>query len=354
MKDSKPAPIDFGEIAKVLWGRWRFIVRVCAVVLVIAIIYAYSKPRGYSASVVLAPEATGSSLMGGMSALAAAAGVNLKDNTEDAIYPEIYPDLMGSPQFLVGLFDVRVKSADGVVDTTLFAYYTKYQKHPWWDYGFIALRKVKTALFGKPNNGRSGDGVDAFWLSETQNDVCQMIKGDMSCSVDRKTGVITIGFSAQDPLIAATMTDSLKEKLQTFIVQYRTCKARVDLEYFMKLSEETRSDYVRAQQRYASFCDRNNEIFLQSYIVEKERLSNEVELAQQAYSQMMQQVQMAQAKVQEQTPAFTVVSGATVPLKPSSPKRLFIMVGSLFLGGLGASVYVYLKARFGGALKKDD
>lgn len=344
MEKKGQEPIDVQKMALLLLARKRFIAKVCGVMLFIAIIFAYSQPRGYHANVILAPEASNSSLLsGGVGALAAAAGVSLRGSSEDAIYPEIYPDLISSPQFLVDLFDIRVKSADGSIDTTLYAYYEKYQKAAWWSYGILAVKMGIKKLINTSSGTNRSDSVDVFWMTEKQHDICQAIKSNMTCMVDRKTGVITLGYSAQDPLVAALMADSVKQKLQDYIVRYRTCKARNDLSYFEKLCEEARLDYIKAQQAYASFSDQNNEIYMQSYAVKKNRLENEALLAQEAYGQMVQQVQMARAKVQEKTPAFTVLSAATVPLKPSSPKRMFIMIGFILVGFLGASVYVYCK-----------
>ena len=47
-----------------------------------------------------------------------------------------------------------------------------------------------------------------------------------------------------------------------------------------------------------------------------------MQLAFNAYSQVAQQLQIAQAKVLEKTPVFTTIKSATVPLKAAGPHRL--------------------------------
>lgn len=54
------------------------------------------------------------------------------------------------------------------------------------------------------------------------------------------------------------------------------------------------------------------------------------------YTQVSQQLQMARAKVQEITPVYTVVQPATVPLKPAKPNKLMILIGFMFLAGVGS------------------
>jgi uncharacterized protein involved in exopolysaccharide biosynthesis len=53
------------------------------------------------------------------------------------------------------------------------------------------------------------------------------------------------------------------------------------------------------------------------------------------YSETSRQVQQALAKVQENTPAFTIIQRAIVPLKASStPRSMMVISLSCFLGCL--------------------
>ena len=49
------------------------------------------------------------------------------------------------------------------------------------------------------------------------------------------------------------------------------------------------------------------------------------------YNAMIAQVQNAKAKVQEKTPAFTILQNAFVPVKPTGPKRMLFVLGMVFL-----------------------
>lgn len=103
-----------------------------------------------------------------------------------------------------------------------------------------------------------------------------------------------------------------------------------------KLYGEAKASYESAQKKYANFVDANQNIILLSYRAEQERLQNEMNLAYQVYTQVSQQLQMARAKVQEITPVYTVVQPATVSLKPAKPNKLMILIGFMFLAGVGS------------------
>ena len=162
------------------------------------------------------------------------------------------------------------------------------------------------------------------------------LSGRLAVNVDKKTGVTTLTVTMQDPLISASLTDTIMHSLQNYITDYRTNKARHDLAYMEKLYKEAKQEYMEAQEKYASFVDANQSIVLLSFRAEQERLQNEMNLAFQVYTQVAQQLQMAKAKVQEITPVYTVVQPATVPLRAAKPSKMLILVAFVFLAGVGS------------------
>ncbi len=90
--------------------------------------------------------------------------------------------------------------------------------------------------------------------------------------MDRKTLVVSLRVTMQDPLVSATLTDTVMRNLQEFITQYRTDKARNDLAFTQRLHDEARDNYYEAQQRYARYMDQNQGIVRRSCLTEQERL----------------------------------------------------------------------------------
>jgi uncharacterized protein involved in exopolysaccharide biosynthesis len=68
-----------------------------------------------------------------------------------------------------------------------------------------------------------------------------------------------------------------------------------------------------------------------------------MQLKYNAYTTLNTQMLAAKAKVQERTPVFTVVQGAAVPIKASSPKRMLFVLGMLILAFFGTSFYLVRK-----------
>lgn len=331
--------IDLIELAQKVWVERKLIFKACGIAVVVALVVAFSIPKEYATSVTLAPETGGKSGTGSIGALAAMAGINLGASSgEDALSPDLYPDIVSSTPFLTSLFDVRVKSEEAEVDTTLYAYLKEYQRSPWWSVvlsaPFKALGWTMSLFRDEPEEGEDAQ-LDPFHLTQEESNIAKALSNRLSISVDKKTGVTTLTVTMQDALISASLTDTVMHSLQDYITDYRTNKARHDLAYMEKLYDEAKADYTEAQQKYAQFADANLNISRLVYRAEQERLQNEMNLAYQMYTTVSQQLQMAKAKVQEITPVYTVVQPATVPLSASKPNKLMILVGFVFLAAVG-------------------
>ena len=331
--------IDLLELAGKVWAERRLVLKWCGVAVIVALVVGFSIPKEYTTTVMLAPEVEGGSRsLGGLSALAGMAGINMNaGESSDALYPELYPDIVSSVGFTTELFPVSVEDEEGELKTTLYNYLKEEQRSPWWSailsLPFKCIGWI-TSLFRDEEEENVGQGIDPFRLTKDETGVVKMLNERISVSVDKKTFVITLSVTMQDPLISATMTDTVMQKLQNYITEYRTNKARHDLDFTQKLYDEAQKKYYVAQQAYADYVDMNQNISLRSVQTRQERLQNEMNLAYNLYNQTAQQLQLAKAKVQENTPVYTIVQAATVPLKASKPSKLMILVGFVFLAGV--------------------
>ena len=170
--------------------------------------------------------------------------------------------------------------------------------------------------------------------------IVEKIKNSIVCSIDKKTNVISITITDQDPLISASLADSVRLKLQQFIIDYRTRKARVDVDHYQSLLDTAKKEYDESIARYSEYSDTHKDVILQAYISERDRLENDMSVKYQTYTAIKTQLEGAKAKYQEKIPAFTVLQGATVPIKATGPKRMIFVIGMVFLAIIATSIYV--------------
>ena len=342
--------IDIMEYVRKLFKEWKLILKWCGIAAVIGVIAALSAVSTYTVTTKMSPESTKSGGSGQLSSLASLAGINLGSmNTSDAISPELYPDIVSSVPFLTDLFNMPVEAEykGEKIQCNYYEYLKNCGKMPWYKYVTSLPGKALGAVFSifQPKEEKEPKGfkklgeVDDAKLTKAQEKVIEGMRKRISVSTDKKTFVISLSVTDQDPDIAMKLSETIIENLRNFITSYRTEKARKDLEYYEQLYDEAQTDYFDAQQRYARYVDMNQGMVRQSVMTEQQRLQNEMNLKYNLYNSCAQQVQMAKAQVQRETPVCTVLTPPTTPLKDneSGAKTLAIFI---FLGLCLAAVWV--------------
>ncbi len=340
--------IDIVEILSKLWAKRITIAKWGGIAAVIGLVVAFSIPKEYSTTIKLASEGTKGASGGSISALAAMAGITSGLTSGDAVAPQLYPDVVKSTKFNVGLLDVPVTVSKDDSVYTVAQYLSEHTRSPWWSAILSlpgkAIGGVMSLFRDKPEETAEGE-TDPFNLTSGEAAVVGALKGRITCDYNIKTMVNTITVTMQDPLVSALLADTVAAHLKEFITDYRTSKAREDLKYAEGLNSEARENYYKAQQRYADYLDRNYGLSLHSAQIERDRLANEAQLAFNLFNQTSQQVQIAKAKVQENTPVYAIIQAATVPKNPSKPSKVMILAAFIFLGVAAASAKVIFADR---------
>ncbi len=341
MEEKKVPVIDLRVIYKAIVAHKKLYFKVIPTVFVLSCLYIICIPRTYDTEVRLAPEMETPMSGGTLGSIAASFGFDLANmESADAISPMLYPDLMDDNGFVSKFFNFKVVSADGEINTNYHDYLQNMQKQPWWGDVFNWIKSILPKKQEETIAGAGGDGkYNPYVLSRRESGLIKKVQDNVQFSTDKKTGVISISVTDQDKLICKTVADSVCSLLQQFITDYRTNKARNDLKYYTKLAADAKHDYERARQLYGSYSDRNMDVVLESYRAKQEDLENDMQLKFNTYTAMQTQLQQAKAKVQERTPAFTLLKGASVPIRATGPKRMIFVIGMVFLAIIAVSIY---------------
>lgn len=340
--------INIGRFWKLLVSNIRKFAIAWGIAAAWALMIGFSTPRTYMSEVKLAPE-SGQSALGGLSSLGSMMGIKVGGlDQDDAILPTLYPDVLKSPDFLLEVMKVKVSTKDGTVkDVDYKTYLTKHCKSTWWSAGLNGLmgllKSKETATSIVPSG--DGEGSQLIMLTRTDGELLKGLEKAIQCDVDKKTDVISIKVIDQDPLVAAILVDSISTRLQAFITNYRTKKARGEVKHLQKLYDKAYVDYQKAQKDYAGFVDAHTDVVLSQYKVKEEDLENEVQLKYNVYSQVAVQLKAAESKVLQRTPVYTTIQAAMVPYKHIAPKRMTILFLYLVLGTFICFLWVYYQER---------
>lgn len=340
--------IDLVELAKVIWSRRAFILKVTLVFILLGLIVAFTSKVEYAASCKLLPEGHQSmnGNLGGLSGLAGLAGFNVTGlNTNGILSPEIYPEIVNSIPFIDKLINTPIyfekedttlssfvyfKEVD---DLTLFGYISGYT---------IGLPNKFKKLFIDSEETEL-ENYDLIRYSKEDWELIEMYRERLSISVDSDAGTIKITAEMPDPIAAAKVTEVLVQELTRRVINYKIEKSQKELDFINERFQEATREYESIQQRVARFADSNRNITNSIFQTEYERLQNELNVSFEVYKGLAVQLEQAKIKVKENTPIFTVLEPVKVPVDKSSPRRLLILVLTGLVGGIFGVILVIFK-----------
>lgn len=329
--------IDFGKYRRILKRHWKTLLWWCLAGFSVGCIVALATPRKFVCTSKLAPElsTTATNRLSSVASLVGFTSTVL--GTTDAVYPMVYPDLVHSPEFIVDLFDMQVDFLDkkDTVHTTLYDYMENYSGKTAVGNVLFAPMTLLGNIMEKINGDESKDSTevfDPFSMTRKQGRIYRMLCKCIDADIDKKTLIVTIKTTMDDRFVCGELSREVNEGIKKYVTRYRTEKAIHDRDYYQKMNDESRADYLMAQDRYTRFIDSHQGVILQRVSAEGERLRNDVSLKYQLYSSMAQQLQSAEAKVQLETPVFVEVVAPTTPLRSvNSRKNTALWFAFLFL-----------------------
>ena len=318
-------------IVKIILKNKKFILKSICISIIFSSIIILSMPSQYTVKGLLAPE-SGKNTSSGLSNMASMFGFgNFAVSESDALNVSLFPNIMKSTPFALELYNIPVKIKEKDKDGKIMPFY-KYintQKVPWWK-SIIGLPFKLIKSIVSSNQSNEDSDINPFQLTDYEYSNIASIKSVMTAQIDKETNITTISVTLQDPLVAATIADTIVNKLQEYITNYRTQKAIEDYNYQQKIYKKAQEEYLNSQKEYASFVDKNQNINKQLIRIEQERLRDKLNISSQIYQQAATQLEIIKAKIQEDKPVFTILEPASVPLKASSPQKMMILTVCVF------------------------
>jgi uncharacterized protein involved in exopolysaccharide biosynthesis len=208
------------------------------------------------------------------------------------------------------------------------------------------FKKDKSKAANELENIQVPKGVlspDLINISKQESTSLKELKESISVEIDKKNNLIRITVLTKDPVVSANVANLIFIQLRKYIVQYRTEKARKELNFLLDRQAEARKRYDQSLYILSNYKDQNRNVFLNVAKDQGKKLQYEVDLAFNVYSNLTNQTTEAKIKLQKETPVFKVLEPAQIPLKRSSPKRSLITLGSMLLGLFTSFIGIFLK-----------
>lgn len=309
------AEIDLVCQLRRLWLCRRLIVCVTIVFMVIGCVVAFVLHKEYEASCEFVPQATPSTTLTRMSSLAALAGINLKDvSEENMLSPYLYENIFYSVRFGKELLQTKIHSERYAEPVTLLDY----------------IVKERNTRYEITPDTISHLGFDV--VSEVDYAALRELHERITLNLNKDSGLVIITALMPEPLVAAEVVEAAFGQLQRYITSMRIEKVQSNLDFITEQYYDARHRFEVAQSRRATFRDMNHNTTRYAALSELENLDAEYSLALNIYNELAMQMEQAKIKVRETMPVLTVVSPVSVPFRKNKPRRLIIITTFVVVG----------------------
>ncbi len=190
------------------------------------------------------------------------------------------------------------------------------------------------------------NGTQFFRITQKQSDITKTLLNSIKAKEGESNNILVISAEMQDPFVSAQLTDSVVSCLTRYIIDYRTQKAKNDLQFISDRKTEAEQNYHSTQNALATYRDQNKNVVSAFAKTEEERLQAEYTLAFNVYNTLSQQLEQSKIKVQQETPVFKILNPAQVPLEKSKPKTILILVSLVFFGVIAGVGIIFIKSLF--------
>ena len=357
--------IDLIDLIRKLWLERMFILKVTGVFILLGLLTALTGSKEYTASCQFVPQTSKNANNSSMARLASLAGINMGSlaTGEQLLSPLVYPNVLNSIAFKRDLLQTQIRIKGEEEPITLLTYLSdkKYRKFSLtgtilkYTVGLPGL--IVHAIKGEPEEQETIADEPFVVLTKEEYTAVRALESVIGIEVEEKKGYIALSAQMPEPYAAAQVAESALELLQKYITEFKVDKVQSNLEFIQERYDELKKEYEEIQEQRAAYKDANQGISTSRARTNLEKLDNQFNLAYSIYSEMATQLEQAKIQVKETTPILTVIDPVSMPIKPSKPRKMMILVGFTFLGGVAACGYVLiaptLREAFASARRKD-
>ena len=321
--------IDLIEIVKTIWKGRFLIVGISSVFVIMGVAIALLSPIVYSSSTTFIPSNQESTQGSSLSGVASLVGVNLGGVSSGAEIPSsMYPLVGESVEFKRLLLNSTIDEEKKLkINEFLIQYYD-----------------IDDSTH-KQNTNNS-------FVSKSESTLFAILKELVFISVNTKDGFITISANMPESEFAANMCISARDILQGIIINNKIKSAKQQLKYSEEQLAAKRIEFEEIQKKLAYFNDSNLNIVDSSVINERERLEADFEITNAVMVELSKQVEQSKLQVSKDTPVFSVIKEATMPVNRSSPRRTQMVLIYGFFGLVISILYVLIRAPLAQIIKE--
>ena len=326
--------IDLLELAKTIWSKRMFILKVVGIGAFLGVIFALLSPKEYKSTSTLMPEYSTESQGGASSLLSQYGGLlgisgGSYNSNSNAIRVDLYPNIVQSTNFQMQLMQQPFYFSDLDSTANLFEYYTELNSAG--VLGFVAEYtiglpgKILGAILPKEELMTSVPGSSeeslVLNLSKEEFGVISKLRQKITASLDEQSGILSVTVTLPDNVAAAAVTEYTIRELTEYLTEYRTEKVLRDLTFVEEQLATAEVRFEAAQLALAEFRDSNQGNLSARAQTDEQRLNSEYQIAFNLYNSLTQQWSAITATTSTRFSQFTASDSKALLNHPHRVRR---------------------------------
>ena len=299
--------IDILDLLKKLYKSRKLIAYITVLFSIIGVTLALLLPIKYNSKTVFITQnqETGSSSLSGVASLV---GINLSSGFSGSeIPPTMYPQIIESVKFKRLILK---KVIDKKNNTTLENFIAEY----------YSIQESE------------GENILDLGMTLNEERYFTILNKIINVSVNEKDGFISINCEIPNAEYSAKITKFSREILQNIIIENKIENARQNLVFSESQLIEKKKEFDNIYSKLAFFSDSNLNSVNSFVLNEKNKLESEFQIISAVVEEISKQVEQAKLQLKKDTPVFSTIQEAVIPVKRSSPKRTQLVIIFGFLG----------------------
>ena len=307
--------IDIIDLLKKLYKSKKSIIYTTIIFLIIGIAFALLSPVKYNSTTVFITQnqETGSSSLSGVASLV---GINLSSGLSGSeIPPTMYPQIIESVKFKRLLLKKVIDEKNNI---TLENFITEY----------YSIKKDEE------------ENLSDLGMTLNEEKYFRILTEILNVSVNQIDGFISIGCIMPNAEYSAKIAKFSRELLQNIIIENKIETARQNLIFSEGQLMEKKKEFDDIYSKLAFFSDSNINSVNSFVLNEKNKLESEFQIISAVVEEISKQVEQAKLQLKKDTPVFSTIQEAVIPVKISSPKRTQTVIIFGFIGFILSSIFV--------------
>lgn len=163
----------------------------------------------------------------------------------------------------------------------------------------------------------------------------------LKSTISEETGIMELTMETKNEALSINILESMFGVLSKYYVDKSTEKQLNTFEVISAKFDSLQNELRSAEYALANFMDRNRGLYNRKDQLEERRLEAKVKILGTAYTKVIEQKEIAEFSLNDQTPVVQIIDYPISPIEPSKSSLIKNLIIALLIGGfLGAAFII--------------